>query len=341
MSTADKSLKETLKRLVAGETLTSEETEQILIDITKEVYAPEQITALLMGLQMRGISVDELIGFRRGILVTGVPVDLKDYAPIDIVGTGGDGKNTFNISTCACFVVAGAGFKVAKHGNYAATSVSGASNVIEGHGVKFTSDTAKLRESIEKSGVAYLHAPLFAKAMKFVAGIRKALQIPTCFNMLGPLVNPARPEYQVLGVANLNQMRLYGNVFQKMGTHYCIVNSLDGYDEISLTSDFKAQTKNMEKIFSPADLGMPQAKAEELCGSENQTKEDAMRVFDAVLSGTATQSQTNVVVANAAFAIKTIEANKNIEDCVAMARESIVSGKAMQALKTFIEVNKA
>ncbi len=330
-------MKEILKRLVAGEQLTQAETEQILINITKEAYPQEQVTAFIMGIQMRGISVDELLGLRSGVLKTGVPVNFSEYKPIDIVGTGGDGKNTFNISTCACFVVAGAGYKVAKHGNYAATSVSGASNVIEGHGVKFTNDESQLRRSIEECGIAYLHAPLFAKALKFVGGIRKALQIPTCFNLLGPIVNPCRPAYQVLGVANLDQMRLYNNVYQKMGIGYCIVNSLDGYDEISLTGDFKAQTKSMEKIFSPSDLGFSKVSAEEVCGGT--TKTDAIKIFDNILNGTASKAQTDVVVANAAFAIHAIEPEKSIAECVAMARESIESRKALNTLKAFVEIN--
>lgn len=330
-------MKEILQRLVAGESLSAAETEQILVNITREAYPREQVTAFIMGIQMRGISVDELLGLRSGVLHTGVPVNLDEYRPIDIVGTGGDGKNTFNISTCACFVVAGAGYKVAKHGNYAATSVSGASNVIEGHGVKFSSDEAQLRRSIEECGIAYLHAPLFAKALKFVGGIRKALQIPTCFNLLGPIVNPCRPAFQVLGVANLNQMRLYNNVYQKMGIGYCIVSSLDGYDEISLTGDFKAQTKSMENIFCPKDLGFDTVKAQDICGG--QTKEDAIKIFDSVLDGSAKKSQTDVVVANAAFAIHAIEPQKSITECVDMARESIKSKKALHTLQKFIEIN--
>lgn len=330
-------MKEILKRLVAGDNLSQEETEQILINITREVYPPEQITAFIMGLQTRGITIDELLGLRSGVLKTGIPVNFDEYRPIDIVGTGGDGKNTFNISTCACFVVAGAGYKVAKHGNYAATSVSGASNVIEGHGVRFTSNEAQLRKSIEECGIAYLHAPLFALALKFVGGIRKALQIPTCFNLLGPIVNPCRPAFQVLGVANLNQMRLYNSVYQKLGIGYCIVNSLDGYDEISLTGDFKAQTRSLENIFSPADLGFSIVKPEEIYGGS--TKADAIKIFDNVLSGTASKSQTDVVVANAAFAIHAIEPEKPIADCLAAARESIESKKALATLKKFVEIN--
>jgi len=335
----DNNMQNILARLVAHEELTSKETEEILINITKEVYPQEQITAFIMALQMRGITVDELLGLRSGILSTGVPVNLDPYKPIDIVGTGGDGKNTFNISTCACFVVAGAGYKVAKHGNYAATSVSGASNVIEGHGVKFTNDNDKIRKSIEESGIVYLHAPLFAKAMKFVAPIRKALRIPTCFNLLGPLVNPCRPTYQMLGVATLNQMRLYNNVYQKMGIGYGIVNSIDGYDEISLTSDFKVTTKTQEKIYKPSDLGLPIANPTEIAGGANQTKEDAVKVFDAVLQNKASKDQINVVLANAAFAINIIEPEKSLEECFAIAKESLESGKAFNVLKKYVELN--
>ena len=255
------------------EELSREETKDIIIGITQSEFPEEQITALLTGLQMRGVTVDELLGFRDGILATGVPAILDCDRYIDVVGTGGDRKNTFNISTTSCFVIAGAGYKVAKHGNYAATSVSGASNVIRNHGVQFTDDMDKLNRSINEAGIVYLHAQLFAKAMKFVGPIRKALQFPTVFNLLGPLVNPSQPKCQLLGVANLDQMRLYNQVYQKIGIDYGIVNSIDGYDEISLTSDFKVTTNNYEKIFKPQELGFELAKPEEVRGGA--TEEEA------------------------------------------------------------------
>src|SRR5574344_557068 len=212
--------KEIFNRLLNHEELSRSETKDILVGITQQECNTEEIAALLTAVQMRGITVDEVLGFRDGILETGVPAKLDCDRYIDIVGTGGDQKNTFNISTCACFVVAGAGYKVAKHGNYAATSVSGASNVIEAHGVKFTADLDKLNRSMDECNIVYLHAQLFAKAMKFVGPIRKALQFPTCFNLLGPIVNPSQPKCQLLGVANLDQMRLYNNVYQKIGIDY-------------------------------------------------------------------------------------------------------------------------
>lgn len=334
-------MKEILARMLNHEVLSREEMRLILLAITREEIPNEQITALLTCLQMRGITVDELLGFRDGILETGVPALLDTERYIDIVGTGGDQKNTFNISTCACFVVAGAGYKVAKHGNVAATSVSGASNVIEGHGVKFTNDIDQLNRSINEAGIVYLHAPLFARAMKFVAPIRKHIGFPTIFNLLGPIVNPSQPKAQLLGVANLDQMRLYNNVYQKIGIDYGVVNSIDGYDEISLTSNFKVTTNAIEKIYSPRDLGMPIAKPEDICGGKSSTKEDAMKVFDDVLMNQATESQTNVVLVNAAFAINVIEGGKkDIHECLAIARESLESGKAYETLKKYIEVNK-
>lgn len=321
------------------EELSRSEMHDILIGITREQYATEQIAALLTGLQMRGITVDELLGFRDGILETGVPALLDAPRYIDIVGTGGDQKNTFNISTCACLVLAGAGYKVAKHGNVAATSVSGASNVIEGHGVRFTNDIDALNRSLDKTNFVYLHAPLFARAMKFVAPIRRNISFPTIFNLLGPIVNPAQPKCQLLGVATLDQMRLYNSVYQRLGVDYGIENSIDGYDEISLTGNFKITTNTYERIFSPADLGLPVAKADDLKGGD--TKEEAMKIFDNVLAGTATEAQTNVVVANAAFAIQVYEAGKkDIAECIDIARESINSGRAMAALKKYVELNK-
>src|SRR5574344_2857838 len=240
-------MKDILNRMLNHEELSREETRDIIVGITKSEFPEEQITALLTGLQMRGVTVDELLGFRDGILATGVPAILDCDRYIDVVGTRGDRKNTFNISTTSCFVIAGAGYKVAKHGNYAATSVSGASNVIKNHGVVFTDDMDKLNRSINEAGIFYLHAQLFAKAMKFVGPTRKALPFPTFFNLLGPLVNPSKPTCQLLGTANLDQMRLYNQVYQKLGIDFGIVNSIDGYDEISLTSDFKVTTNNYER----------------------------------------------------------------------------------------------
>ena len=331
-------MKDILNRMLNHEELSREETRDIIVGITKSEFPEEQITALLTGLQMRGVTVDELLGFRDGILATGVPAILGCDRYIDVVGTGGDRKNTFNISTTSCFVIAGAGYKVAKHGNYAATSVSGASNVIRNHGVQFTDDMDKLNRSINEAGIVYLHAQLFAKAMKFVGPIRKALQFPTVFNLLGPLVNPSQPKCQLLGVANLDQMRLYNQVYQKLGIDYGIVNGIDGYDEISLTSDFKVTTNSYEKIFKPQDLGFEIAKPEEVRGGA--TEEEAKDIFDAVLENRALPAQKNIVLANAAFGIQVMEkGQKSIEECVEIARESIDSGKALATFKKFVEIN--
>ncbi|MCI6829096.1 MAG: anthranilate phosphoribosyltransferase [Prevotella sp.] len=331
-------MKDILNRMLNHEELTREETKDILIGITKSEFPNEQITALLTALQMRGITVDELLGFRDGILETGVPVPLDCDRYIDVVGTGGDRKNTFNISTTSCFVIAGAGYKVAKHGNYAATSTSGASNVIANHGVTFTDDIDKLNRCINECGIVYLHAQLFAKAMKFVGPIRKALQFPTCFNLLGPIVNPSKPQCQLLGVANLDQMRLYNNVYQKIGIDYGIVNSIDGYDEISLTGDFKVTTNNYERIFKPSDLGFGITKPEELRAGADE--KEAKEIFDNVLANTALPAQKNVVLANAAFGIQVLEkGKKDIEECVEIARESIDSGKALATFKKFVKLN--
>ena len=331
-------MKEVLNKMLNHEELSRTETRDIIVGITKDEFPTEQITALLTGLQMRGVTVDELLGFRDGILATGVKAILECDKYIDVVGTGGDRKNTFNISTTSCFVIAGAGYKVAKHGNYAATSVSGASNVIHHHGVKFTADIDKLNRSINEAGIVYLHAQLFASAMKFVGPIRKALQFPTVFNLLGPLVNPSQPKAQLLGVANLDQMRLYRQVYQKLGIDYGIVNSIDGYDEISLTGDFKVATNNYERVFSPADLGFVPATPEELVGGANE--DEAAEIFDAVLENRALPAQKNVVLANAAFGIQVMEkGQKNIEECVEIARESIDSGKALATFRKFAEIN--
>ena len=331
-------MKDILNRMLNHEELSREETKNILLGITRSEFPEEQITALLTGLQMRGITFDELLGFRDGILESGVPAVLNCDRYIDVVGTGGDRKNTFNISTTSCFVIAGAGYKVAKHGNYASTSKSGASNVIEHHGIKFTNDIDKLNRSIDECGIVYLHAQLFARAMKFVGPIRKALQFPTCFNLLGPPVNPSKPKCQLLGVASLDQMRLYNNAYQKIGIDYAIVNSIDGYDEISLTGNFKVTTNNYERIFKPSDLGLRTARPEELVAGA--TEEEAAQIFDNVLANKTLPAQKDIVLANAAFGIQVYEkGHKSIEECLDIARESLESGKALETFKKFVELN--
>lgn len=330
-------MKEILSKLIEGVVLTREETHQIMLGITQEKYNDCQIAAMLMALQTRGVTVDELLGFRDGLLETGKRVDLDGYNTLDIVGTGGDGKNSFNISTCSAFVVAGAGYKVSKHGNGGSTSVSGASNVLQGHGVKFTADESVLRRSLEEAGICYLHAPLFAYGMKFVGPTRKALGVPTCFNLLGPLVNPCRPKNSFHGTANQAQMRLYVNAHQKIGDNYGVVTSYDGYDEISLTSGFKLVTNNFEKVFTPKDLGFNYVNPSDIFGGE--TAADAMKIFDNVLQNTATQAQKDVVLANAACGISVIDRNLSVDESIAMARESLESGKALAAFRKFVEIN--
>jgi len=330
-------MKKYLLRLIDGETLSQEDTHEIMLNIVKEQYSVQQIAALLMAIQARGVTVDELLGFRQGLLETGKYINLEEYNTLDIVGTGGDGKNTFNISTCSAFVIAGAGYKVTKHGNGGSTSVSGASNVLLGHGVKFTDDADQLKRSLDETNICYFHAPLFAYGMKFVGPTRKALQVPTCFNLLGPMVNPCHPKNSLHGTANQSQQRLYTNIHQRLGDNYGVVTSYDGYDEISLTSGFKICTNYFEKVYTPKEMGFNYVKQDEIYGGE--TPEDAMHIFDAVLEGTATESQKNVILANAACGIAIIEPNLSISESIDIARDSLESGKALRTFKKFVELN--
>ena len=330
-------MKAYLNRLIAGEILTREDTHAILLGITQEKYNESQIAALLMALQTRGVTVDELLGFRDGLLETGKYIDFSEYNTLDIVGTGGDGKNTFNISTCSSFVIAGAGYKVTKHGNGGSTSVSGASNVLQGHGARFTDDPDILRRSLDEAGICYFHAPLFAYGMKFVGPTRRALGVPTCFNLLGPLVNPCHPKNSLHGTANQSQLRLYVSAHQKIGDNFGVITSYDGYDEISLTSGFKLVTNDFEKVFTPKDMGFNYVDPKDIYGGE--TAADAMKIFDSVLEGTSTEAQKNVILANAACGIAVLDRNKSIEESIAMARESLDSGKALAAFKKYLEIN--
>ena len=330
-------MKKYLLQLIEGNTLTQEDTHEIMLNIVEEKYNVQQIAALLMALQTRGVTVDELLGFRQGLLETGKYMDFTEYDTLDIVGTGGDGKNSFNISTCSAFVIAGAGYKVTKHGNGGSSSVSGASNVLQGHGVKLTDDINQLKRSLDEAGICYFHAPLFAYGMKFVGPTRKALGVPTCFNLLGPLVNPCHPKNSLHGTANQAQLRLYTNLHQRIGDNFGVITSYDGYDEISLTSGFKICTNDFEKVLTPVDLGLKYIKQNEIYGGE--TAEEAQKIFDAVLEDTATEAQKNVVIANSACGISVMDKNLSMADSVAMAREALESGKALQTFKKFVELN--
>ena len=330
-------MKQLLYRLFEHQYLGREEARVILQNIAEGRYNDAQIASLITVFLMRSISVEELTGFREALLDMRVPIDLAELKPIDIVGTGGDGKNTFNISTCSCFVVAGAGYNVVKHGNYGATSVSGASNVMEQHGIKFTNNNDQLRRNMEACHITYLHAPLFNPALKAVAPVRKNLGVRSFFNMLGPLVNPAMPAYQLLGVYNLPLLRLYNYTYQESGTRFAVVHSLDGYDEISLTADFKVAMPEKEKIYSPELLGFKRCQEADLDGGS--TPEEAARIFDAVLENKATEAQRNCVVINSAFAIQVICPEKSIETCIAEAKESLDSGRALATFKQYVSLN--
>lgn len=331
-------MKQILNRLFEHQYLNRTEAKEILTNMADGKYNDSEIAAFISVFLMRSISVDEFLGFSDALLNLRTNVDaLAAYNPIDIVGTGGDNKNTFNISTLACFVVAASGYKVAKHGNYGATSVSGASNVMEQHGVKFTSDVSKLEESLDKTNIAYMHAPLFNNALKRVAPVRKALGVRTFFNMLGPVVNPIRPKRTVLGVFNLKLARLYFYMYQQTDVDYSIVHSLDGYDEISLTNDFKIINKFEERIYKPEQVGFERCTELDLDGGT--TPEDAARIFDNVINNTATSAQKNAVIANAATAIQTIDPLLSFGDAIAQARETIESGRLKETFSKFLTLN--
>ena len=330
-------MKDILYKLFDYQYLTRDEAKQVLFEIVKGDVPETQIASLITSFLMRSISVDEVLGFRDALLEMRVTVDLSDYSPLDIVGTGGDGKNTFNISTTSCFVVAGAGYNVVKHGNYGATSISGASNVIEQQGVKFSTNNDRFRKSLDRCHIAYLHAPLFSPALKAVAPVRKSLGVRNFFNVLGPLVNPVQPEYQMLGVYDLAMLRLYSYIYQAENKKFSIVHSMDGYDEVSLTNQFKVSSNNGEYLYMPEDLGFKTIKQNDLFGGN--TPEEAAAIFRNVLSANATDAQMNVVIVNAALGIQTIDQQKSIYECIDIAKNSLYGKKALDVLKTFVEIN--
>jgi anthranilate phosphoribosyltransferase len=330
-------MKHILNRLINQESISSAEARDVLVNISEGKYNQSQIASFLTVYMMRNITLEELQGFRDALLDLCIPVDISDFNAIDLCGTGGDGKNTFNISTLASFVTAGAGVKVAKHGNYGVSSASGSSNVMEALGVKFTNKVEVLKNTIDKAGICVMHAPLFHPAMKNVAPIRRELGVKTFFNMLGPMVNPAFPQNQMVGVFNLELQRLYGYLYQNTTKNYSIVHALDGYDEISLTGKTKIITNKSEVMLEPADLNLKQINQSEIFGGD--TVESSAKIFKKIISGQGTDAQNNVVCANAGLAIATVN-NISHKSGFDLAKQSLESGKAKESLEKLIELSK-
>ena len=330
-------MKNILNRLFNHETLSKDEAKNVLVNISNGSYNPSQIASFLTVYIMRSITTDELAGFRDALLELCIRIDLSPYNTIDLCGTGGDGKDTFNISTLAAFITAGAGIKVAKHGNYGVSSISGSSNVIENLGIKFSNNQDFLEKCIDQAGICILHAPLFHPAMKNVAPIRKDLAVKTFFNMLGPMVNPSFPKNQLVGVFNLELARMYAYLYQKTETNFNILYSLDGYDEVSLTGNTKSISKTKESMISAQDFGVSKLNQSDIKGGK--TIEESAQIFFNILSGQGTEAQNNVVCANAGLAISTVN-NLNIKDGFDIAKESLLSGKALESFKKLQNICK-
>lgn len=327
-------MKEILQYLFNHNTLSKSEAKAILTEIAQNKFNENEVTAFVTVFLMRSITLEEMEGFQEALLRLSVPADLGTHDLVDIVGTGGDGKNTFNISTLASFVVAGAGQKVAKHGNYGVSTISGSSNVLEELGYQFKTNSEDLRQDLEKSNICFLHAPVFHPALRSVAPLRKGLGLRTFFNILGPLVNPAKPKFSMIGVYSLEIARIYQYLLQKSGENFLLVHALDGYDEISLTSDTKIFDKTGEYIFSAEELGFKNIDQESIFGGN--TKQDAARIFRNILEGNGTYEQNSVVIANATMALKNTEKFGSCEDCLALAKESLESGKALECLQNLL-----
>lgn len=327
-------MKAILNKLFEQQRLTKSEAKEVLIQMADEKYNTSQMASFLTVFLMRPISVNELAGFREALLELAIKIDLSDFNTIDLCGTGGDGKNTFNISTLTSFIVAGTGNKVAKHGNYGVSSVSGSSNILEYLGYKFNNDEALLKKQIEQANICFLHAPLFHPAMKAVGPVRRELGLKTFFNMLGPLVNPSQPQNQLVGVFNLEVARIYNYLLQETSVNYGIVYSLDGYDEISLTGGFKLFTKENEQLIAPEDLGLKRLKQADIFGGDSV--KEAAKIFVSILDGEGTEAQNNVVLANAAFALKTFDKNKSFDNAFEEATSSLLGLKAKECLKSLI-----
>ncbi|MFC5196271.1 anthranilate phosphoribosyltransferase [Bizionia hallyeonensis] len=330
-------MKNILNRLINQEHISSDEAKGVLVNISKGNYNQSQIASFLTVYMMRNITLEELQGFRDALLELCIPVDLNGYNAIDLCGTGGDGKDTFNISTLASFVTAGAGVHVSKHGNYGVSSACGSSNVMEHLGIKFSSDIGFLKTCLDDAGICVLHAPLFHPAMKNVAPIRRELGVKTFFNMLGPMVNPSFPENQLVGVFSLELLRLYSYLYQNSDKKYSIVHALDGYDEISLTGSAKVINNASEKMINPSNFGVETLSQQAIHGGDSVAS--SAKIFTHILDGQGTIAQNNVVCANAALAISTVK-NIPISESFALAKESLQSGQAKKRFKKLVALSK-
>lgn len=326
-------MKAILNELIDHQSLSKEAAREVLLELTSGKYNPSQTASFITVYMMRNITVDELQGFRDAMLEQCIAVKF-DQPVMDVCGTGGDGKNTFNISTLSSFVVAAAGQPVAKHGNYGVSSACGSSNVLEYFGYKFTNNIDELKRSLDRSNICFMHAPLFHPALKNVAPIRKELGVKTFFNMLGPMVNPAFPKLQLVGVFNLELARKYGYLYQNSDKQFVILHALDGYDEISLTGAFKYFYNEGEQIAEPSDLGLPLVKYEDIGGGD--TVEDSAKIFMRILEGKGTIAQNSAVIANAGMALYCADQKNGVLNAVAKAKETLESGKALGAFKNLL-----
>src|SRR5690554_4865348 len=332
-------MKQILNKLLNQESISSEEAKHVLVNISKGNYNQSQITSFLTVFMMRSTTIEELFGFREALLELCIPVDLDAYNAIDLCGTGGDEKDTFNISTLASFITSGARINVTKHGNYGVSSTCGSSNVLEYLGVKFTSDVDFLKRCLDQAGFCILHAPLFHPAMKNVGPIRKELGVKTFFNMLGPMVNPSMPKKQMIGVFSLELTRLYAYLYQNDDTQFSVIHSLDGYDEISLTGDFKMISNKGEKVISPKDMGLTNVSAKAISGGG--TIKESAQIFENVLKGNSTQAQKSVVLANSAAALLTADQDLTFAEALEKAKEALDSGKALKVFKALVTPKKS
>lgn len=327
-------MKEILNHLIAHHTLSKEQAKEILLKITSGEYNSSQIAAFLTVYMMRSVTVNELGGFREAMLDQCVPVEIAEYDAMDLCGTGGDGKDTFNISTLASFIVAGAGQNVAKHGNTGVSSICGSSNLLQSFGYEFTNDIDKIKKNLDEAGICFLHAPLFHPAMKYVGPIRKDLGVKTFFNMLGPMVNPSFPKKQLVGVFSLELARLYAYLYQNQEGSFNILHALDGYDEISLTGDFKMISQEGERLYSPSEINLPILEFSSIQGGE--TIAESAAIFDNILKGKGSEAQNSVVIANSAAALHTADATLSFAKAVDKARESLVSGAALKKFNALV-----
>jgi len=327
-----------LKKILRQEQLNINESEAFIHAIANDEFSEVELGGILTAIQMRGLTLDEFKGFRNALESYADRVSLYTNEAIDVCGTGGDGKDTFNISTTTAFILSAMGYKVIKHGNYGVSSICGSSNVLEYLGFNFTKDEQVLNQQLEKQNICFIHAPLFHPVLKKVAPVRKQLGVGTFFNAMGPLLNPIQPKFQLTGTYSLELAKIYQVLLRDKRQSFKVVYALDRYDELTLTADARVLGNNSDEILNANSFGVEVTSPENLKGGSIEQSANMLR---SILGGHASEELINVVASNTALGMSCFHPEKQYKILFEEAKAFISSGQAIKFHKQFNTVEVA